>query len=512
MPPRRSNKPAPPAPPSQIVVLLKPTDSDTPTGPPLSLSSATTAADLTLLLNTLLSQPEDEPLPYSFFVGPVEIVSSIAADIANLSAESQLTITYTPQALFRVRALTRCGATMAGHTDAVLSAHFGPRGDSLATGSGDHTVRLWDLATGTPKATWKAHTGWVLAVAWSPDGKWVASGGMDGLVCVWAANAPGSRNGGTIAPVATLKGHRDAVTALAWEPLSADRSAAAGCVRLASGSRDTTVRVWHVPTKRLEFAVTQHTKSVTAVKWGAENLLYTASRDCTIKVWDAADGKLVRSLAGHGHWVNTMALSTEAVLRTGIWDHTGTDPESVVAARSSASASGDAAAGSTAVARAIHLAAKARLTATHHGAERLVSGSDDFTMYLWTPASAKQPVARMTGHQALVNAVCFSASGARIASASFDKSVKVWDGITGTFLFSLRGHVSAVYGVVFSADERLVLSCSKDSTCKVWDMRSRKMKAELPGHADEVYAVDWAPHGQKAASASKDRTVKVWCQ
>ena len=63
--------------------------------------------------------------------------------------------------------------------------------------------------------------------------------------------------------------------------------------------------------------------------------------------------------------------------------------------------------------------------------ERLVSGSDDFTLFLWNPETDKKPVCRMTGHQQLINDVKFSPDGRLIASASFDKSIKLWDGKTG---------------------------------------------------------------------------------
>ena len=65
------------------------------------------------------------------------------------------------------------------------------------------------------------------------------------------------------------------------------------------------------------------------------------------------------------------------------------------------------------------------------GTERLVSGSDDNTMYLWKPSEGKKPVARMTGHQKPVNEVKFSPDTRLIASASFDKFVKLWNGFTG---------------------------------------------------------------------------------
>ncbi|KAJ0039017.1 hypothetical protein Pint_23957 [Pistacia integerrima] len=132
--------------------------------------------------------------------------------------------------------------------------------------------------------------------------------------------------------------------------------------------------------------------------------------------------------------------------------------------------------------------------------ERLVSGSDDFTMFLWEPAISKHPKTRMTGHQQLVNHVCFSPDGQWVASASFDKSVKLWNGTTGKFVAAFRGHVGPVYQISWSADSRLLLSGSKDSTLKVWDIRTQKLKQDLPGHADEVFAVDWSPDDEKVVS------------
>jgi ribosome assembly protein 4 len=92
-------------------------------------------------------------------------------------------------------------------------------------------------------------------------------------------------------------------------------------------------------------------------------------------------------------------------------------------------------------------------------------------MYLWEPASNKQPIARLTGHQQLINHVQFSPDTRLIASASFDKSIKLWDGRTGKFLSTLRGHVSRVYQIAWSADSRLLVSGSADSTLKVCNLK-----------------------------------------
>lgn len=115
----------------------------------------------------------------------------------------------------------------------------------------------------------------------------------------------------------------------------------------------------------------------------------------------------------------------------------------------------------------------------------MVSGSDDFTLFLWNPVEDKKPLARLTGHQQPVNHLAFSPDGRRFASASFDKKVKVWDGRTGTFLATLNGHVGAVYQVAWSADSRLLVSASKDSTVKLWEMTALKRcvhKVSRTGH------------------------------
>ena len=110
------------------------------------------------------------------------------------------------------------------------------------------------------------------------------------------------------------------------------------------------------------------------------------------------------------------------------------------------------------------------------------------------------------------------ADGRYVASAGFDKKVKLWDGRSGKFLVNFNGHVGAVYQVCWSADSRYIASASKDSTVKLWPARvggpdgaAKPVAVEtLSGHADEVYALDWSPSGEMLASGSKDRLVKIW--
>mmetsp|Transcript_5319 Transcript_5319/g.8375 ORF Transcript_5319/g.8375 Transcript_5319/m.8375 type:complete len:143 (+) Transcript_5319:1282-1710(+) len=135
--------------------------------------------------------------------------------------------------------------------------------------------------------------------------------------------------------------------------------------------------------------------------------------------------------------------------------------------------------------------------------------------FLWNPSKSKHATKRLTGHQQAVNHLAFSPDGGRyIASASFDKKIKIWNGKTGEFLYTLVGHVGAVYQVTWSPDSRFLVSASKDSTAKLWEISPQKKpkgaKETLPGHYDEVYALDWSPNGFAVATGSKDRTIKIW--
>ncbi|CAG2171511.1 unnamed protein product [Oppiella nova] len=593
----------------QTAVIQLKSESGQLFGSPFDIPLDITGDKLQLICNALVAN--ERPVPYLFFANDIQITESlrqtIAANRKLFDTEKCLEIVCAPQAVFHVQAVSRCSSSIAGHSDAVVSVQFSPDGSQLASGSGDTTVRFWDVDTETPKFTGSSHKHWVLVIAWTPNGQRLASADRNGTIHIWDPKT-GQQLGNA------LSAHKQWINSMVWEPFHCNPE----CRRLASASKDCSVKIWDTVLQKVVLTISGHLQSVTCVKWGGSGLIYTASQDRTVKVWTSDTGVLCRTLEGHAHWVNTLALSTDYVLRTiHIWDpKTGQQLGNALSAhkqwinsmvwepfhcnpecRRLASASKDCSVkiwdtvlqkvvltinghlqsvtcvkwggsgliytasqdrtvkvwtsdtgvlcrtleghahwvntlalstdyvlrtacfdpqypnnriDSGADTKEMAVKAKERFQSVRSDNERLVSGSDDFTLFLWFPERDKKCVSRMTGHQQLINDVKFSPDARIIASASFDKSIKLWDGRTGIYLTSLRGHVKAVYQISWSADNRLLVSGSADSTLKVWDILNKKLLIDLPGHEDEVYAIDWSPDGERVGSGGKDKVLKLW--
>ncbi|MEG4234732.1 AAA-like domain-containing protein [Microcoleus sp. Pol11C3] len=146
----------------------------------------------------------------------------------------------------------------------------------------------------------------------------------------------------------------------------------------------------------------------------------------------------------------------------------------------------------------------------------IVSGSGDKTVKLWRRNNTKLPNEKPTytlwqtlkGHTNDVTKVAIAPDGQTIASASKDKTIKLWS-TDGKPLRTITGHKDEVDSVAFSPDSQTIASASKDKTIKLWSTDGKLIRT-LTGHTDRVKDVAFSPQGNLIASASWDKTVKLW--
>ena len=117
----------------------------------------------------------------------------------------------------------------------------------------------------------------------------------------------------------------------------------------------------------------------------------------------------------------------------------------------------------------------------------------------------------VSAHDDAITQLKYSPDGKTIATASWDKTVKLWDTATDRLIATLTGHRDGVNSIAFSADSQILLSGSEDKTIKVWDIQDKpKLVNTLEGHTDSVKTVTVSPNGNLIASAGYDNTIKIW--
>jgi serine/threonine protein kinase len=197
--------------------------------------------------------------------------------------------------------------TLTGHSDSVQSVVYSPDGRYLASGSGDKTIKIWEVATGKQLRTLTGHSDTVSSLVYSPDGRYLASGSNDKTIKILEV-ATGKQ-------LRTLTGHYGEVYSVVYSPDGR---------YLASGSWDKTIKIWDVVTGKQLRTLTGHSSPVLSVVYSPDGrYLASGNGDKTIKIWEVATGKQLRTLTGHSKVVWSVVYSPDGrYLASGSWDKT----------------------------------------------------------------------------------------------------------------------------------------------------------------------------------------------
>ncbi|KAI0696228.1 WD40-repeat-containing domain protein [Cerioporus squamosus] len=302
-----------------------------------------------------------------------------------------------------------------------------------ASRDGESPRKLLNLGAPT-----SIHDGSVTAITYSADGKYAASGSEDTTIILW--DVPSNN------VLRKLAGHSDTVSSLAF---SRDNQ------YLASGSHDEEVILWTVQ-NGVQYKRLPRVPVHTVVYTPDGSKLIAGGQDGSLRIWDTQNYEPFRIITKHLAVITFIIFSPDG-----------------------------------------------RLMAT---------GGTESDCYIWDLATLGQGESKavLQGHKGMVCAAAFSPDGNRIVTASDDGSARVWKAETGEALVILHEHTGPVWTVAFSPDGKRIASGSSDSTVKVCDSFSGERIFSLDGHDSMINAVQFSPGGQFIASAASDNTVRLW--
>ena len=321
----------------------------------------------------------------------------------------------------------------------------------------------------------------------------------------WFRKAAGEA-GGNEWEVATLRGHTDWVTAVAFSPDSR---------RLVTGCVDTTAKVWDLTNGRELFTVSGRVGGVWSVAYSPDGREFLTGGGDGVRLWDAETGRLVLTFppsVERGDWLESGALWRPRESHGDRVEVVAFSPDGrrvLTVSNAGKVIVWDAATGDSLL--TLSPAGYSAIHAAAFSPDGLTIAIGAYTGKIsFLDARCGHELLSLAGHTNAIESLAYFPDGSRIVTASYDRTARIWDTRLGREVLVFRGHQGLVTSVAVSPDGRRVVTGSSDCSAKVWDAETGEERLFLQGNREAIDAVAFSPDGTRVATTSMDRMVKIW--